>query len=387
MIEQYDSNYDDFTLKDLNSETLNGSLSPFTFICVSFLLVLFGLTFAYSSSYDFAIRSGLKHYHYLLEMAVYGFAGFLIGIAVICSPSKRVIAISRYLLPLSLLLLLASPFLQQATTGYMRYLLSSSFCSDFVLFSFILFVASAVPDFPIKERRGWYYIIFFLVALSILIFLTYVDETSYALLFLLVFIVVCQEAAIKKRYVFAFCMVGLTLSLLVTFSHPGLIENLFSRICYRNCDSSDAMSINTSLLAISEGGFWGKGIGKGVYKLGLIEDVHRDYVISCLFEEIGLCGFILLSLLFLLFILLGLRCSYRAGRLGNRYIRIASSGFTLMIILKALLSASVATGLLPLKGLPFPFFSAYGPCYFLTILECAFLYKFIHMTGRRSADE
>ena len=41
-----------------------------------------------------------------------------------------------------------------------------------------------------------------------------------------------------------------------------------------------------------------------------------------------------------------------------------------------------ASAVIPASGIEMPFFSADGFSYFLTIIECAFLYRFMHITGR-----
>ena len=53
-----------------------------------------------------------------------------------------------------------------------------------------------------------------------------------------------------------------------------------------------------------------------------------------------------------------------------------------MIVFKAILSMLSAASVIPSYGISMPFFSADGFSYFLTIVECAILYRFMHITGR-----
>ena len=89
MREEYSKDYDDFTLTDYSTDELSGSLSPFTFLCVVAVLMLFGLIMAYSASYDSAIREGLSHYHYLLEMVTFGFFAMITGVVLFFMPRAK----------------------------------------------------------------------------------------------------------------------------------------------------------------------------------------------------------------------------------------------------------------------------------------------------------
>ena len=106
MREQYEKDYDDFTLTDYSRDELSGSLSPFTFFCVVAVLTLFGLIMAYSASYDASIREGYSHYHYLLEMVTYGIIALVSGVILFFMPRHKLERVFYFALPLSFLLLI-----------------------------------------------------------------------------------------------------------------------------------------------------------------------------------------------------------------------------------------------------------------------------------------
>jgi len=57
--------------------------------------------------------------------------------------------------------------------------------------------------------------------------------------------------------------------------------------------------ISNSLNAIHNGGFWGTGLGNGQFKLGYLSEVHTDFILAGITEELGLLGlFVVTGLIF-----------------------------------------------------------------------------------------
>ena len=119
-----------------------------------------------------------------------------------------------------------------------------------------------------------------------------------------------------------------------------------------------------SLLALGSGGFWGTGLGQGQQKYFFLPEPHTDFVFSIVGEELGLWGTMLVLILFLAF-----------GRFGFRIARAApdtfgfllASGITITILIYALINMGVATGVLPVTGLPLPFISYGGSALMFTL--------------------
>jgi len=111
-----------------------------------------------------------------------------------------------------------------------------------------------------------------------------------------------------------------------------------------------------SLISFGSGGVFGIGLGGSRQKLDWLPDSHTDFVFSILGEEMGLVGTLAVSLLFLLLALRALKIStLSADTFGEMLvIGIASSVFVY-----ASLNMLVATGFVPVTGLPLPFLS-YG---------------------------
>lgn len=383
MIEKYENDYDDFTLREIDPDQLSGSLSPFTFICITFILILMGLVMAYSASYDAAVRNGMKHYHYLLEMVTYGILGIVAGLLFFFSSRKRLESISIGLFPISVVFLIAT-LIHRVIGGTAVYspTLPIVRVSPTIEFTTVLFLATILPRVREKDRRGWLYIALGAVSVLVMGSLIYLGYYSDAILYGVILLVLFAAGGIKKRYLFTVALFILTFLAFRLLSSPTHMETIYQRLMPRVDGPVESQIVHDSVMAIAEGGILGKGIGNGYYKLGVIPGIHTDYIFANLAEETGILGVVIVSLFFLLFMFLGLRAASRARLIEDDFVRIASLGFTYLVIFKVLLSIAVTSGVIPSNGIGIPFFSSNGPENFLTMLECALLYKFIHMTGR-----
>jgi cell division protein FtsW len=114
--------------------------------------------------------------------------------------------------------------------------------------------------------------------------------------------------------------------------------------------------VHQSLIALGSGGIFGTGIGESQQKLSWLPDSHTDFIFSIIGEEAGLAGTFLVSLLFLLFVLRSLKIAHHCG---DRFGELLAAGLGFSIFIYAVLNMAVATGVLPVTGLPLPFLS-YG---------------------------
>lgn len=107
--------------------------------------------------------------------------------------------------------------------------------------------------------------------------------------------------------------------------------------------------------AISEGGFFGAGVGEGRVKWSL-PDAHTDFIIAVAAEEYGL---ILVLFIIGLYATILLRSLSRLMRERDIFIRLAGTGLVVVFSIQAMINMGVAVRLLPSKGMTLPFVS-YG---------------------------
>ena len=107
--------------------------------------------------------------------------------------------------------------------------------------------------------------------------------------------------------------------------------------------------------AITNGGFFGKGIGEGTLK-NRVPEAHTDYIISVISEEFGVVVIILLLSIFLFFIYTVFRKIYLEE---NEKIKLVVVGSISLILFQALIHIGVNIRLFPTTGMTLPFLS-YG---------------------------
>jgi len=111
-----------------------------------------------------------------------------------------------------------------------------------------------------------------------------------------------------------------------------------------------------SLISLGSGGLFGIGIGGSRQKLDWLPDSHTDFIFSILGEETGLIGTLVVSLLFLLLAARALKISTRST---DAFGEMLVLGIGTSIFVYSSLNMLVATGIIPVTGLPLPFLS-YG---------------------------
>lgn len=122
-------------------------------------------------------------------------------------------------------------------------------------------------------------------------------------------------------------------------------------------DANDSgFQLIQSFVAFGNGGLYGTGIGNGLQKLHYLPEVHTDFVLALVAEELGLIGVLLVLGAFAALLVAGTRIARRAP---NRFGLLLAFGLTSLLTLPALINAGVVMGLLPTKGLTLPFLS-YG---------------------------
>ncbi len=112
-----------------------------------------------------------------------------------------------------------------------------------------------------------------------------------------------------------------------------------------------------SLIAMGSGGFFGKGIGKGLHaQLGYVPESRTDFIFTLLVEEAGFVGAFFILTLYLIILWRMLEISRNAR---NRIGLLITTGVIFFFLSHLVINIGMATGLLPAIGIPLPLLS-YG---------------------------
>ena len=120
-----------------------------------------------------------------------------------------------------------------------------------------------------------------------------------------------------------------------------------------------------SKIAVGSGMLWGRGFLQGTQNhLNFLPEQHTDFIFSVFAEEWGFVGGAALMALYLTLVLRGLVIAARAR---DRFGVLLSLGVMATIFWQAVVNVGMTTGLLPVVGIPLPFFS-YGGSSLLCLL-------------------
>jgi len=135
-----------------------------------------------------------------------------------------------------------------------------------------------------------------------------------------------------------------------------------------------------SKVAIGSGQVWGKGLTQGTQsQLHFIPARHTDFIFSVVGEEWGLAGGAALLFLYALLLWRGLSIVLLAQDDFGRFI---ATGLVCMMAFHVFVNIGMTVGLMPVTGLPLPFFS-YGGSNLLTNLTAVGLLLSIAMRRQK----
>jgi rod shape determining protein RodA len=116
-------------------------------------------------------------------------------------------------------------------------------------------------------------------------------------------------------------------------------------------------NVNQSKIAIGSGGFWGKGFLNGTQtKFNFVPEQSTDFIFCTVGEEWGFVGTFVVVLLYLL---LCIRIILLAERQRSEFSRIYGYGVASILFFHFFVNIGMTIGLMPVIGIPLPFFS-YG---------------------------
>jgi rod shape determining protein RodA len=137
-------------------------------------------------------------------------------------------------------------------------------------------------------------------------------------------------------------------------------------------------NVNQSKIAIGSGGFSGKGYLNGTQtKLHFVPEQSTDFIFCTVGEEWGFLGTTFVILLYAGFLL---RLLFLAERQRSSFSRIFGYGFISILLLHFMVNIGMTIGLLPVIGIPLPFFSYGGSSLWAFTM---FLFIFLRLDASR----
>ena len=192
-----------------------------------------------------------------------------------------------------------------------------------------------------------------LIGLAVLILVAQRDLGT-ASLFIILYTVVIYLAS-GKRSVLLISVVLVLITMVVGYLVFDVIQLRVAAWLNPWLDPRNrSYQIVQSLIAVANGGLFGRGIGLG--SPGVVPVAQSDFIFSAILEEFGVAGGIFLVCLFAFLTIRGITIALHAP---NQYQRFLAAGLTVYFAAQSILIMGGTIRLLPLTGVTLPFIS-YG---------------------------
>lgn len=209
----------------------------------------------------------------------------------------------------------------------------------------ILLIAVAVAILAIMALLFNQYIVILVVAILLIGFVFFIRRTLKNIL-----------------TVFGIFIIAVLFVLSVEYAFQNILEphqkTRINVVLGKQIDLKGAgYNVNQSKIAIGSGGFWGKGFLKGTQtKFNFVPEQSTDFIFCTVGEEWGFVG---ATVVILLFMALITRIILMAERQRSEFSRIYGYGVASILFFHFVINVGFTIGLMPVIGIPLPFFS-YG---------------------------
>lgn len=231
--------------------------------------------------------------------------------------------------------------------------------SEFVKIGFIITLSKLVSDMgeTINEPKN---ILKLLAHLGILLFLIMLQpDFGTAMVFIFIFVGIVFAAGISYKYIVT--ALGTIIGIIPMVWFFFFKEYQKNRIRVFFNPESDPLGsgyhVIQSKIAIGSGQLFGKGLYQGTQtQLGYLPARHTDFIFAVVGEELGLIGCaIVAGLLFTIVY----KCLYNSTRTKSDMSKFLCIGVACMFLAHIFENIGMCIGLMPVTGIPLPFFS-YG---------------------------
>ncbi len=381
-------NFNKTKIKSINNNAIPKQADYLLFILVSIMIII-SIVFSYSLTIYTVEFFGYDQFHFFIRQAGVGvFSIFIMWYFSTIEADKLVEKVGMNFFIFFFLLMIAMPFLPgfmvTESGGANRWIRLPGFSLspvEFFKIGFIYFLSWSFHRKVISQPKkiglkneilllSPYFLTFFVVVFIV----AFLQKDLGQVVLLGVILVVLLIFANRSFKIFlalgTIALVGLV-GLIIAAPHrikrihswwamvqDGILSVLpsWAEPYLRIDELPEPYQVSHSLNAIHNGGFFGQGVALGDIKVGFLSEVHTDFVLAGITEEIGLFG--LMALCSILFIIIW-RIFRISRRIENPIYHLFTLGVALMIIIAFLINSYGISGMIPIKGIAVPFLS-YG---------------------------
>mgnify|MGYP001579728296 FL=1 len=334
------------------------------FLIIVIILVTLGVAMFVSASLGVLAKNPTTFYNVLFSQIVLGLGLGLVGMYFTLKINYKFWRkYSFYIFLLSILLTAAVfvPHLGWSHGGAQRWIklgIISFQPVEFLKFGFIIYFAAWLSWAKNKVQDFRFGILPLLVMLSIIAFILFKqpDTKSFILISLTGFSMLFISG-VKIRYLLSLMAVALLALGILVFFKPYLQDRVKTFLNPSSDPQGSSYQIQQSLIAFGSGGIFGRGFGQSVQKFSYLPEPQGDSIFSVVGEELGFVGAVSVIILYLLFLLRGIKIANNSPDL---FSGLLVSGIVILIVLQSFMHIASNIGVFPLTGVPLVFMSHGG---------------------------
>ena len=187
-------------------------------------------------------------------------------------------------------------------------------------------------------------------------------------------------AGIPKRELIVLFVLGVSSTALLISRYAYRSERVWAWLNPAAYAQTSGYQPTQSLLAIGSGGLKGTGLGMGASKFYYLPEAHTDFAFAIWAQETGFVGAVVVLVLVGAMACYGVKIAMDAS---DGRGRILSIGVVFMIAGQAIGNTAMVVGLLPVTGVPMPFFSYGGSALIVNFLAIGLLVSVAVESARR----
>jgi len=333
------------------------------------LIIVIGIIMMYSASSTLAFNKFNNYSFYLTRHSIRLIIGFIALYILYKINFKYFNVYAKELLIISCIILF-SAYIFNDNTSTRRWLIVGGknlfTTSDLAKFSLIIFTANFIEnnqkninDIKILLSK---YISYISIPVGLIFFQPDLS-TTFAISAILISMLII--GGINIKYIFPPIILSFMLIAIKIINTPYQYKRFSNWI-----GGNQNTQIENSIQALGNGGFFGTGIGNSIIKDGFMPEVHTDFILPIIGEEVGFIGIIIIFILFTKIYFHGINICKTAP---NIFSSMLAFGLTINILYYFLINASYIVGILPTTGLPIPLISYGGSHTLFTLISIGLL--------------
>lgn len=239
--------------------------------------------------------------------------------------------------------------------------------SELLKIAFIIYFASWLSGIKDKVQTVKYGLLPFTAILGIvgLLLLLQPDTDTFAVIIASGFAMFLVAGG-RWKHLLMLGIVLISILVVVAMFRPYVKDRLVTFLNPEKNGQTSSYQIQQSLIAVGSGGIVGNGFGQSVQKFGLLPEPIGDSIFAVAAEEFGFIGSIFIIILFLFFMLRGLKIAIRTE---DSFGRLFVVGTVILIVSQAFVNIGAMIGMLPLSGITLPFVSHGGTALLINLAE------------------